>query len=114
MKTTVFKCFSFSAAHHLDIPGHPCSKTHGHNYTLRIEITGERKADGFVIDFHDIRSVVAPLVDMLDHSLLNDVVPDTTAEGLCEWFLDKLDGILPGISRIEVRETDSCGAFITL
>lgn len=114
MNFTVFKEFKFCAAHHLNIFGHPCSVVHGHNYSVRIEVSGKRDENGMVIDFHKIRDVVGPLVEKLDHSMLNDYVSDTTAEGLCLWFFNQLGSSLPGLSKIEVRETETCGAFISL
>lgn len=114
MKVTVFKEFKFSAAHHLCIEGHPCSTVHGHNYHLTVECTGEMDEHGMVIDFHKIKEVVQPLVDQLDHQLLNDIIPVTTSEGICLWFLERIGNQIDGITKIEVRETDSCGALISL
>lgn len=39
----IFKDFHFEAAHRLpNVPdAHKCSRLHGHNYKVRIEVTGE-------------------------------------------------------------------------
>ncbi|MGH3792380.1 MAG: 6-pyruvoyl trahydropterin synthase family protein, partial [Pseudonocardiaceae bacterium] len=35
--------FAFSASHRLDglDPGHPCSRDHGHNYTVRVALAAD-------------------------------------------------------------------------
>lgn len=41
MSTTLFKDFTFEAAHHLPhVPeGHKCGRLHGHSFMVRLEIT---------------------------------------------------------------------------
>ena len=43
MSTTLFKDFTFEAAHRLPhVPeGHKCGRLHGHSFMVRLEITGE-------------------------------------------------------------------------
>jgi len=43
-----------------------CSRPHGHNYELRVKITGELTDEGWVIDKGDITSVI----DQWDHKFL--------------------------------------------
>jgi len=45
---TISKDFEFSAAHHLEglDPEHPCSRVHGHNYVVRLELTGPVSGPG--------------------------------------------------------------------
>jgi 6-pyruvoyltetrahydropterin/6-carboxytetrahydropterin synthase len=113
MQISVFKEFKFSAAHCLEIEGHKCSMLHGHNYQLRIEVTGDVNSDGMVVDFDDIKKAVNPLIDQLDHTVLNDKIKNTTSESLCIWFHEKLNTKIKGISKIEIRETETCGAILT-
>jgi len=112
MRIRVFKEFSFSAAHCLDgMPeGHPCKAVHGHNYKVRLEVQGKKDNAGMVVDFREIKNKVQPLIDQLDHSNLNDIMPVTTSEGIAEWFYLQLRDKLPGLVKIEIRETDTCGA----
>ncbi|MBB8590211.1 6-carboxytetrahydropterin synthase, partial [Escherichia coli] len=56
MKTTLYKDFTFEAAHRLpNVPnGHKCGRLHGHSFVVRLEITGEvDKHTGWIIDFAD-------------------------------------------------------------
>jgi len=43
-----------------------CSRPHGHNYELRVKITGELTDEGWVVDKGDITSVI----DQWDHKFL--------------------------------------------
>ena len=112
MQISVFKEFKFSSAHFLEIEGHKCSALHGHNYLLRIEVTGDVNSEGMVLDFDDIKKAVNPLIDQLDHTVLNDKIKNTTSESLCIWFYEKLKKNIKGISKIELRETGTCGAIL--
>jgi len=61
--------FKWSAAHLL--PGHfKCSRMHGHNYSMDLEISSDNLTNGFIVDFvkvkHDIRNVI----EKYDHKLL--------------------------------------------
>ena len=56
MSTTLFKDFTFEAAHHLPhVPeGHKCGRLHGHSFMVRLEITGEVDPHtGWIMDFAD-------------------------------------------------------------
>lgn len=106
-----FKEFKFCAAHNLLIEGHPCSEIHGHNYHLRIEVEGEPDdATGMIMDFADIKKVVNPIIEKFDHTYLNNWIEVTSSEKIVEWFYLELKSKLPGLYRIEIRETDTCGA----
>lgn len=115
MKTTVFKDFSFSAAHHLKIPGHKCSQMHGHNYRVRIECTGRVDRNGMVVDFHRIKELVDPIIEQLDHKCLNDILAGgTTSEYIADWIARQAGGALGNVSKVTVWETDTCGAIVEM
>ena len=112
MKLSAFKEFHFSAAHCLDIDGHRCSNLHGHNYKVRIEVTGQVDENGMILDFDEIKKHVNPLITKIDHSNLNSTIGRSTSESICEFFYQNLKEVISGISKIEVRETDTCGAVL--
>ena len=92
---TVFKDFSFSAAH--QIRGHQggCQNLHGHNYRVRVYVRArELDALGMVIDFADLKKIVAAVVDPFDHQFLNDIPPfnerNTTAELLSQYIFEEI------------------------
>ena len=102
--------FRFEAAHHL--PHHPgkCKKMHGHSYELVVAV--DRAVDGasgMVIDFSDLKRIVREqVVGPLDHRLVNDVMPNPTAELMAHWIWRRLSGKLEGLVEVELHETRDC------
>lgn len=47
-----------------------CSRLHGHNYALLIEIEGEPGKDGIIMDFIRLKEVAHTIVDSMDHKML--------------------------------------------
>jgi 6-pyruvoyltetrahydropterin/6-carboxytetrahydropterin synthase len=111
----LWKEFTFEAAHRLEgLPdGHKCGRLHGHSYRLTVHVRGQVDAvTGMVIDFADVKAAVKPIVDEhLDHFYLNDIADlgNPTAENLARWLWARIKPALPGLSKIEVRETCTCG-----
>lgn len=118
---TVFKDFTFSAAH--SIRGHTrgCENLHGHNYRVRIHVCA-RKLDalGMVIDFADLKAVAQDVLGPFDHRVINDIPPfterNTTAELLSEFVFREVAGRLDDerlrVAKVEVWENDSaCAIF---
>jgi 6-pyruvoyltetrahydropterin/6-carboxytetrahydropterin synthase len=111
----IFKEFKFEAAHRLEhLPeGHKCRRLHGHSYRLRVYVRGEIDAKtGWVMDFADIKKVVGPVVERLDHAYLNEIegMGISTSEGICVWLWAQLKPHLGGLSKIELWETATSGA----
>lgn len=109
----IFREFTFEAAHRLpQVPAdHKCFRLHGHSYRLEVHVQG--KVDptaGWVMDFADIKAVVKPMIDQLDHYYLNEVpgLENPTSENLARWTWDRLTGALP-LAAIVVRETCTSG-----
>jgi len=112
---TVSKEFHFDAAHSLPHlpPTHKCHHLHGHSYKVVIHCSGDLISDkSWVIDYADIKSAVQPLVDMLDHKDINEVLLiHTTAENIAFWFWTKLYKSIP-VSKVDVHEThDTCCSY---
>jgi len=86
--------YTFEAAHHLPMvpDGHKCRRMHGHNYAVEVTASGPVRADGFVADFADLDAVVNPLVETVDHRVLNivDGLANPTAENIAIWFRDRV------------------------
>jgi 6-pyruvoyltetrahydropterin/6-carboxytetrahydropterin synthase len=110
----IFKEFTFEAAHRLPNvePDHKCARLHGHSFRVSVHLTGPVSTDGgWVRDFHDISSAMAPLLEMLDHYYLNEVegLENPTSEVLARWIWAGLTGSLPELSEVVVRETCTSG-----
>src|SRR5512137_3151354 len=86
----------FDAAHSL--PGYQgkCAQLHGHTYEVEIVVEGEVGEDGFVMDFYQLKKIIAGALQDLDHSLLNDILPNPTAETIVWWIADRLTRDLDG------------------
>ena len=71
-------------------------------------IRGELDDRGFVEDFAELDAEVAPLIELLDHKLLNEVkgLSNPTAENIACWLFERINGC----ERVRVWENDSCWA----
>jgi len=119
----VRKSLSFSAAHALRDYEGPCSRVHGHNYRVEVELYGPSLGKNQLLtDFYDVDAWLQPLVDRLDHRLINEIPPFTevnpTAEALAAWFFHELKAVMPVsdscfLKAVHIWETDdSCASFI--
>jgi 6-pyruvoyltetrahydropterin/6-carboxytetrahydropterin synthase len=98
--------FHYDSAHYLpNVPeGHKCGRMHGHTYRLIVTIAGRvDEHTGWMLDFSDIDQAVKPLVDRLDHHVINDVLPNPTVELQLIWFWDQLAGKIP-LLRLRIFE----------
>jgi len=113
---SVTKKFEFSYAHFL--PGYigDCANLHGHNSNVEVEFAFDKKMplayDGMVVDFKDIKKYIKPIIDELDHKLLNDFFDDDinpTAEYIATWIAGRIKettSIGAGLIRVQVSETN--------
>ncbi len=72
---TIFKDFSFAAAH--AIRGHTrgCQNLHGHNYRVRVHLqAAELDALGMVLDFADLKAIMREILDPFDHHVISSAV----------------------------------------
>ena len=119
---TIFKDFTFSAAH--AIRGHTrgCQNLHGHNYRVRVHLRAERLDPlGMVLDFADLKAIMQEVLGPFDHRVINDIPPfdqrNTTAELFSAYVFEEVARRLPEpdrvrISRVEVWENDTaCAIF---
>lgn len=113
---TIYKQFTFDAAHYLPhVPeDHKCRNLHGHTYLLTVYIEdGVKTPEGWVLDFAEMKQLIKPIIGQLDHTLLNDVpgLANPTAELLAVWLWNKLKLVLPQLKRIELKETPESGVI---
>lgn len=105
----------FAAAHSLrNYPG-VCSRLHGHNWKIEVEVTATTLDEaGMGIDFKVIRSATRQVSELLDHRYLNEVEPfldvSPTAENIAAFFYQRLGALLNNervrISTITIWETE--------
>ena len=81
----------FASAHTLrDYPG-ACSRMHGHNWKLEVEVSASQLDDlGMAIDFKHIKQAARELGGELDHRYLNEIPPfdkiNPTAENIAAYL----------------------------
>ena len=65
------------------------------------------------MDFGDIDETFNPLLSKLDFSYLNDIegLENPSSENVCQWIWERLAPSLPGLSQIDIKETDSTGCI---
>jgi 6-pyruvoyltetrahydropterin/6-carboxytetrahydropterin synthase len=110
----IYKTFTFEAAHRLPNvpPGHKCARLHGHSFQVTVHVQGPLLAHaGWVMDFADLKAVVKPLIEELDHAYLNEIpgLENPTSEVIARWIWRRLTASLPGLRHIVVRETCTSG-----
>ncbi len=110
---TISKDFEFSASHQLHglVEGHKCGRVHGHNYTVRVSLEGDRLDEhGFILDYGELAPFGRWLDEHFDHRHLNDVVRyQPSAENLAEHLHAVVRSVLvipPGVTvSVAVSET---------
>jgi 6-pyruvoyltetrahydropterin/6-carboxytetrahydropterin synthase len=112
---TITKEFSFSASHILCGlgEGHPCSRLHGHNYRVEVELRSTTLVPpGFVRDYRELSPFRDYLEQEVDHRHLNDLFGDqgVTAERLAERFYAWCRALWPEVTAVRVSETDKTWA----
>jgi 6-pyruvoyltetrahydropterin/6-carboxytetrahydropterin synthase len=112
----VYKQFTFDAAHFLPyVPeGHKCRSLHGHTYHLTVFVSGPiQDIVGWVTDFSEIKAACQPEIDRLDHSCLNRIpgLENPTAENVACWLWRQFRDKIPGLQKIELKETPTSGVI---
>ncbi len=114
----IFREFRIEAAHRLPhVPAdHKCARLHGHSFRIGVHVEGPvGERSGWVMDFADIHTAMAPLYTALDHRYLNEIegLENPTSENLAVWVWQRLKPRLPALARIVVHETCTSGCEYT-
>ncbi|MCX7828789.1 MAG: 6-carboxytetrahydropterin synthase QueD [Thermanaerothrix sp.] len=112
------RSFSFDAAHHLPRYKGRCEALHGHTYRFTVALEGSPDHEGVVMDFTELKSRVRDLVlSKLDHTCLNDLLEQPTAENIARWIFNALDEPLGAPNRrlawVEVFEGPESSALFS-
>lgn len=108
---TIFKDFTFAAAH--AIRGHTrgCQNLHGHNYRVRVHLRAAQLDElGMVLDFADLKEMMQEILGPFDHRVINDIPPfderNTTAELLSEYVFAEVARRLESQERVRVAKVE--------
>ena len=103
---------TFSSGHYLRNYHGKCENPHGHNYRVQITFAGEElDQTGLLLDFKELKQLLRPIVDYLDHKMINELEPFTSlnpsAENLARYFFDQTNERIMQITDGRVRVTKS-------
>jgi len=101
----------FSSGHYLRNYHGKCENPHGHNYKVRVTLAGaELDTTGLLLDFKQLKQVLRPVIDCIDHQMLNELEPFTTlnpsAENIARYFYDQTNRQLRDMTQGRVRVKD--------
>ena len=106
------KEFTFDAAHNLVRYHGKCEALHGHTYRIAVVLNGTLDEEGMIMDFTELSDIVKDrVVSRLDHSYVNDIIEQPTAENIAHWIWDRIETLVRrpncALSFVEVWETRS-------
>jgi 6-pyruvoyltetrahydropterin/6-carboxytetrahydropterin synthase len=101
----------FSSGHYLRNYHGKCENPHGHNYKVRVTLAGrDLDGTGLLLDFKMLKHVLRPVIDRIDHQMLNDIEPFLTlnpsAENIARFFYDETNQQLAEMTSGRVRVKD--------
>jgi 6-pyruvoyltetrahydropterin/6-carboxytetrahydropterin synthase len=107
----------FSSGHYLRNYKGKCENPHGHNYRVLVTLAGAELDDtGLLLDFKLLKNLLKPVVEYLDHQMINDLAPFTelnpSAENLARYFYDETSLQLQALTAGRVHVKD-CTVFET-
>ncbi len=120
----IAKEFRWEMGHRLPEHFGKCKNIHGHSYKMIVELEGEVEESGMVMDYYDLKKIVEPIVEKLDHSFLvykedKEIISflekmkskmvvvefQSTVENICKYFLDEIKKIRfpQNVKKVTVR-----------
>ena len=90
-------------------------RLHGHTYTLRLHLSAPLDAlMGWTIDFGDVKTLFDPIFKQLDHQPLHEIADlrDCDTASVARWIFEHARLQLPQLDRVDLYETDGCGAIV--
>lgn len=117
----IWKDFSIDSAvryrHAADVQD-PRAQLHGYTYTLRLNLCAPLDdVMGWTVDFGDVKEVFNPVFKALDHHPLHEnpelsAVSDGDTASMARWLFHKTQRMLPSMVRVDLFETEGCGASV--
>ncbi len=104
----------FAAAHYLRNYHGKCENPHGHNYRVKVYVSGkDLDKGGMLIDFSVLKKHLKSVLETLDHHDLNSTPyfkeQEPSAENISRYIFDSLKTLLPSgirMAGVEVFETE--------
>ncbi len=115
----IAKEFHWEMGHRLPFHKGKCINLHGHSYKAVVEVEGTPDKNGLVIDFYDLKNIVNPIIEKMDHAFMvyekdkaliktlktiktkKIMVPfQSTVENICRYLLEETGDALDSFSNI--------------
>lgn len=126
----IAKEFKWEMGHRLPFHEGKCRNLHGHSYRCIIELTGQPDKNGMLLDYYELKKIIDPIIDKMDHSFMvfekdleliemldklgsNKLVVnfESTAENICVYLLNEIrkSSLPSNVESVKVRvlETDN-------
>jgi 6-pyruvoyltetrahydropterin/6-carboxytetrahydropterin synthase len=126
----IAKEFKWEMGHRLPFHEGKCRNLHGHSYRCMIELTGQPDKNGMLLDYYELKKIIDPIIDKMDHTFMvyekdfeliemldklgsNKLVVnfESTAENICVYLLNEIrkSSLPPNVESLKVRvlETDN-------
>ncbi len=101
----------FASGHYLRNYKGKCENPHGHNYKVSVTLAGtELDEAGLLLDFKLLKQVLSPVIERLDHRMLNELEPfkvlNPSAENMAKYFYDETSQQIAAMTqgRVHVKE----------
>jgi 6-pyruvoyltetrahydropterin/6-carboxytetrahydropterin synthase len=104
------KQFLINSAHYL--PKHKrCGFVHGHTWKITISLEGI-PVNNMVLDFYKLSEVVNPILNRLDHKLINKLIEFPTAENISSYIATEVKKQMPvNVLRVNVKVQEGEGGY---
>ena len=120
----IAKEFHWEMGHRLPEHFGKCKNIHGHSYRMIVELEGEVEESGMVMDYYDLKKIVEPIVEKLDHAFMvykedKEIISflekmkskmvvvefQSTVENICKYFLNEIkkESFPQTVKKVSVR-----------
>ncbi len=128
----IAKEFKWEMGHRLPFHKGKCRNLHGHTYRCIVEIDGTTDQNGMVLDYYELKRIIDPIIEEMDHSFIVSskdtelinllrsldskavvVDFDSTAENICIYLLDRIKkaGLPDNINKVKVRVMETENSY---
>lgn len=66
----IAKEFNWEMGHRLPEHFGKCKNIHGHSYKMMVELEGDLNDNGMVMDYYDLKKIINPIIENLDHAFM--------------------------------------------
>ena len=120
----IAKEFRWEMGHRLPEHFGKCKNIHGHSYKMIVELEGDVAKSGMVMDYYDVKKMVEPIVEKLDHAFMvykedEEIISfleklkskmvvvefQSTVENICKYFLSEIKKLRSpqNVKKVSVR-----------